>query len=83
TPSVQPLPPGPISWRQLYTLNSEGSTANFDVQAFKDPEQLVRIVVPVLQSVNPAKLEQAINAVRARYQTLRQNAAAQPVQPLL
>ncbi|EUC44279.1 hypothetical protein COCMIDRAFT_98561 [Bipolaris oryzae ATCC 44560] len=81
TPSVQPLPPGPISWRQLYTLNSEGSTANFDVQNFKDPEQLVRIVVPVLQSVNPQKLEQAISAVRARYQTLRQNAASQPVQP--
>ncbi|XP_014555580.1 hypothetical protein COCVIDRAFT_101839 [Bipolaris victoriae FI3] len=81
TPSVQPLPPGPISWRQLYTLNSEGSTANFDVQNFKDPEQLVRIVVPVLQSVNPQKLEQAINAVRARYQTLRQNAANQPIQP--
>ncbi|EOA88885.1 hypothetical protein ACJQWK_05950 [Exserohilum turcicum] len=81
TPSVQPLPPGEVSWRQLYTLNSEGSTANFDVQNFKDPEQLVRIVVPVLQSVNPVKLEQAINAVRARYQTLRQNAANQPPPP--
>jgi len=61
TPSVQPLPPGEVSWRQLYTLNSEGSTANFDVQNFRDPEQLLRIVIPVLQSVNPAKLEQAIN----------------------
>jgi symplekin len=61
TPSVQPLPPGEVSWRQLYTLNAEGSTANFDVQNFRDPEQLLRIVVPVLQSVNPAKLEQAIN----------------------
>lgn len=61
TPSVQPLPPGEVSWRQLYTLNSEGSTANFDVQNFKDPEQLLRIVVPVLQSVNPQKLEQAIS----------------------
>jgi symplekin len=60
-PSVQPLPPGDVSWRQLYTLNNEGSTANFDVQAFKDPEQLLRIVVPVLQHVNAAKLEQAIN----------------------
>ncbi|KNG44124.1 mrna cleavage and polyadenylation specificity factor complex [Stemphylium lycopersici] len=81
TPSVQPLPPGEVSWRQLYTLNSEGSTANFDVQNFKDPEQLLRIVVPVLQSVNPQKLEQAISAVRARYQTLRQNAASLPAQP--
>lgn len=50
-----------MSWRQLYTLNAEGSTANFDVQNFRDPEQLLRIVVPVLQSVNPQKLEQAIN----------------------
>lgn len=61
TPSVQPLPPGEVSWRQLYTLNAEGSTANFDVQNFRDPEQLLRIVVPVLQSVNPQKLEQAIS----------------------
>ncbi|KAF1832390.1 hypothetical protein BDW02DRAFT_530038 [Decorospora gaudefroyi] len=77
TLSVQPLPPGEVSWRQLYTLNAEGSTANFDVQNFKDPEQLLRIVVPVLQSVNAAKLEQAINVVRSRYQTLRQTAASQ------
>ncbi|KAI4921527.1 hypothetical protein J4E85_008872 [Alternaria conjuncta] len=81
TPSVQPLPPGEVSWRQLYTLNAEGSTANFDVQNFRDPEQLLRIVVPVLQSVNPQKLEQAINAVRARYQTLKQTAPSRPVQP--
>ncbi|EDU50517.1 conserved hypothetical protein [Pyrenophora tritici-repentis Pt-1C-BFP] len=81
TPSVQPLPPGEVSWRQLYTLNSEGSTANFDVQNFRDPEQLLRIVIPVLQSVNPVKLEQAINAVRARYQILRQTAASQPQRP--
>jgi symplekin len=64
-PSVQPLPTGPISWRQLYTLNPEGSTVNFDVQAFKDPEQLLRIVVPVLQSVDAQKLDHAIN-VRER-----------------
>lgn len=60
-PVVQELPSGPVSWRQLYTLNEEGGTLNFDVQAFKDPEQLLRIVVPVLQSVDGAKLEQAIN----------------------
>ena len=61
THSVPALPPGPISWRQLFTLNPEGSTVNFDVQAFKDPEQLLRILVPVLQSVDGAKLEQATN----------------------
>ncbi|KAF2035801.1 hypothetical protein EK21DRAFT_53105 [Setomelanomma holmii] len=78
-PSVQPLPPGPISWRQLYTLNPEGSTVNFDVQAFKDPEQLLRIVVPVLQSVDAQKLDHAINIVRARYLSLSQAAAPPPV----
>jgi symplekin len=59
--SVPPLPAGDVSWRQLYTLNPEGSTVNFDVQAFKDPEQLLRIVVPVLQSVDAQKLDHAIN----------------------
>jgi hypothetical protein len=50
-----------VSWRQLYTLNPEGSTVNFDVQAFRDPEQLLRILVPVLQSVQAPKLDHAIN----------------------
>lgn len=61
SPTIPPLPPGPVSWRQLYTLNPEGSTVNFDVQAFKDPEQLLRILVPVLQSVDAQKLDHAIN----------------------
>jgi symplekin len=60
-PAVPPLPAGDVSWRQLYTLNPEGSTVNFDVQAFKDPEQLLRIVVPVLQHVDAQKLDHAIN----------------------
>lgn len=59
--SAPPLPPGDVSWKQLFTLNPEGSTVNFDVQAFKDPEQLLRIVVPVLQSVDAQKLDHAIN----------------------
>lgn len=58
-PPVQELPPGPVSYAQLYTLNAEG-TLNFDVQAFQDPGQLVRILVPVLQSVDEQKLKQAI-----------------------
>lgn len=60
--TIPPLPAGEVSWRQLYTLNPEGSsTVNFDVQMFKDPEQLLRIVVPVLQSVDAQKLDHAIN----------------------
>jgi symplekin len=60
-PIAPPLPSGPVSWRQLFTLNPEGSTVNFDVQAFRDPEQLVRILVPVLQSVDQVKLGHAMN----------------------
>lgn len=58
---VAPLPPGPVSYRQLYTLNAEGNAAAFDVQMFQDPEQLLRILVPVLQSIDEAKLGHAIN----------------------
>jgi hypothetical protein len=58
---IPPLPSGPVSWRQLYTLNPEGSTVNFDVQAFKEPERLLGILLPVLQSVDAMKLDQAIN----------------------
>lgn len=60
-PTAPPLPAGPVSWRQLFTLNPEGSTVNFDVQAFRDPDQLVRILVPVLQSVDQVKLGHALN----------------------
>lgn len=59
--SAPPLPPGPVSFRQLFTLNPDGNTANFDVQAFKDPEQLLRILVPVLQSIDETKLGNSIN----------------------
>ncbi|KAF2132687.1 hypothetical protein P153DRAFT_363974 [Dothidotthia symphoricarpi CBS 119687] len=81
-PPVPSLPPGPVSLRQLFTLNPEGSTVNFDVQAFKDPEQLLRIIVPILQSVDATKLNDALNIVRSRYLSLSQaaakSAAAQP-----
>ncbi|KAF2682397.1 hypothetical protein K458DRAFT_370230 [Lentithecium fluviatile CBS 122367] len=80
-PPVAPLPPGPVSYRQLYTLNAEGNKAAFDVQMFQDPEQLLRILVPVLQSIDEVKLGHAINAVRSRYLALSKaapNAAPAP-----
>jgi symplekin len=67
--SVPDLPPGPVSFRQLFTLNPDGNTANFDVQAFKDPEQLLRILVPVLQSIDETRLGNSIN-VRDKLQSL-------------
>ncbi|ORY08196.1 hypothetical protein BCR34DRAFT_13667 [Clohesyomyces aquaticus] len=76
TQNVPPLPPGPVSYRELFTLDPNGGPA-FDVQAFQDPEQLLSILVPVLQSIDATKLGDAINAVRARYLAL-QKAPPQP-----
>jgi symplekin len=73
---IPPLPPGPVSYRQLYTLDPNASTANFDVQVFQDQQQLLRILVPILQSIDEKKLGDAINAVRFRYLSLAERKAS-------
>lgn len=63
-PAPQPastLPPGPVSYRQLFTLNANSSAAHFDVQAFQDPEQLVMLTVRLLQSAEESQLTNAMN----------------------
>ncbi|KAF2013097.1 hypothetical protein BU24DRAFT_424082 [Aaosphaeria arxii CBS 175.79] len=81
--SIPRLPPGPVSYRQLYTIDADSNTANFDVQAFKDPEQLLKIVLLVLRSIDETKLGNAINIVRSRYLDLSKDSirTALPVQP--
>ncbi|KAF2634963.1 hypothetical protein P280DRAFT_438026 [Massarina eburnea CBS 473.64] len=64
---VTTLPPGPVSYRQLFTLNPDNSIANFDVQVFKDPEQLIVLVVHLLQKIDEAQLGNAINVIRSRW----------------
>ncbi|KAF1996256.1 hypothetical protein P154DRAFT_525691 [Amniculicola lignicola CBS 123094] len=70
TPPIPALPAGPVSYRELFTLSTDANTALFDVKMFQDPEQLLRIVVPVLHSIDEAKLTNAINIIRSRYLTL-------------
>ena len=61
-----PLPAGPVSIAQLYTLTREESLKSFDVQLIAlDP--VVRITSSVFQRVDAAHLDIAINAVRSRY----------------
>lgn len=56
---IPPLPLGPVSVAQLFTLTQEESRKSFDVQAI--PVELVsRIVVPLLASIDSAQLENAI-----------------------
>lgn len=55
-----PLPSGPVSFAQLFTLTQEPSQKSFDVQAI--PFDLVqRIVVPILGAVRQDQLDNAMN----------------------
>ncbi|GIJ90747.1 hypothetical protein Asppvi_009709 [Aspergillus pseudoviridinutans] len=74
---IPPLPPGPISYAQLYTLTEDSGLSSFDVKQLP-PDLLVKIAVPVLARVDPSALMQAVEAIRGRYQTLSQQQAAKP-----
>ncbi|KAL1633214.1 hypothetical protein SLS56_003077 [Neofusicoccum ribis] len=70
TPSgFPPLGPGPVSYAQLYTLTQDEGSRNFDVQAIPI-DLVVRILVPILHSIDKPQLDNAINAVRSRYLSL-------------
>ncbi|EKG22268.1 Armadillo-like helical protein [Macrophomina phaseolina MS6] len=66
---IPPLGPGPVSYAQLYTLTRDEGSRNFDVQSIPI-ELVVGILVPLLQSIDKTRLDNAINAVRSRYLTL-------------
>ncbi|KAJ9326167.1 hypothetical protein DTO027B5_5228 [Paecilomyces variotii] len=75
---IPPLPPGQISYAQLYTLTEDVGLSTFDVKQLPI-DLIVKITVPVLGRVDQGALTQAIEAVRSRYQTLssRQQATQQ------
>lgn len=60
-PAVAPLPPGPVSYRQLFTIDPENAAANFDVKMFQDPALVQQILIPILQSIDEKKLLEATN----------------------
>ena len=61
-----PLPAGPVSVAQLFTLTNDPRAAGFHVEAI--PQQFVAQLIPhLLTAVDPAKLDTAINVVRARF----------------
>ncbi|EAW15122.1 RNA-processing protein PTA1 [Aspergillus clavatus NRRL 1] len=74
---VPPLPAGPISWAQLYTLTEDSGLSSFDVNQLP-ADLLVKIAVPVLARVDQFALTQAVEAIRTRYKTLCQQQAARP-----
>ncbi|KAF2088307.1 hypothetical protein K490DRAFT_73252 [Saccharata proteae CBS 121410] len=63
---VPPLPPGPITTAQLFTLTQDEALRNFDVQAIPiDP--LIAILVPLMRNIDQGQLDNAVNAIRSRY----------------
>lgn len=74
-----PLPPGPVSYAQLFTLAPPGNSTSFDVSVIP-ADLILKLLVPLLHSIDSQKLDQAINLVRARYAAVSKaqaNSAAQ------
>lgn len=57
---IPPLPPGPTSYDQLFTLTQDIDLSSFDVQQLP-PDLLVKITVPLLAQVNQSMLTQAVD----------------------
>ncbi|KAI1977768.1 hypothetical protein LOZ53_004874 [Ophidiomyces ophidiicola] len=66
---VPPLPAGPTSYAQLFTLTEDVGLTSFDVKQLP-ADLLVKITVPVLQRIDAEALDQAIGAVRSRFLTI-------------
>ncbi|KAL9627585.1 MAG: hypothetical protein Q9204_006463, partial [Flavoplaca sp. TL-2023a] len=75
-PGPPPLPPGPVSHAQLFTLSGERGLTSFDVTQLPI-DLIVRITVPVLHRIEQSAVDAAISAVRSRYLTLKKTQAAQ------
>ena len=57
---VPPLPQGPVSVKDLFTLGTNNAAVSFDVSAI--PVDIVsKIIVPLLQSIDQIRLDHAIN----------------------
>jgi symplekin len=69
--SVPPLPPGPTSYAQLFTLTADEGLRAFDVTMLP-VDLIVRITVPIYQSIDSVGLDAALNAIRSRMMTLSQ-----------
>ena len=61
----EPLPPGPASLAQLFTLTKDPALATFDVTSLT-LDIMVRIIPPVLVRIDQQALDQALSHVRAR-----------------
>ncbi|KAI4200586.1 MAG: hypothetical protein LQ350_003833 [Teloschistes chrysophthalmus] len=75
-----PLPPGPISHAQLFTLTADRGLSSFDVTQLP-LDLIVRITLPVLHHIDQEALDLAVSAVRSRIQMVKKVQAAQAQVP--
>ena len=75
--AIPPLPPGPASLKQIFTLTTDQDLANFDVMSLP-PQLMVNITLPVLARVDHQALVEAVNHVRARFLSLTSPSANSP-----
>ncbi|CRG92164.1 mRNA cleavage and polyadenylation specificity factor complex subunit pta1 [Talaromyces islandicus] len=78
---IPPLPPGPTSYAQLYTLTEDAGLSTFDVKQLP-PDLIVKIAVAVLGRVDSNALHQATEGIRSRYQSLVAQQAKQTQVPV-
>lgn len=57
---IPPLPPGPTSLNQLFTLTQDIGLSSFDVKQLP-PDLVLKIAVPLLAQVNQSLLTQAVD----------------------
>lgn len=57
---IPPLPPGPISYQQLFKITEDAGLSSFDVKQLPI-DLLVKIVVPLLARVDQSVMTQAID----------------------
>ncbi|KAL8872737.1 MAG: hypothetical protein Q9174_001676 [Haloplaca sp. 1 TL-2023] len=75
-PPPPPLPPGPVSHAQLFTLTGDRGLSSFDVTQL--PVDLVaRITLPILHHIDQSTLDAAIGDVRSRLHALKKRQAAE------
>jgi len=65
-PDIPPLPPGPNSLKDIFTLTKDPALANFDVMSLPF-DLMTRITLPVLQRIDQQALNQAVDHVRTRW----------------
>lgn len=74
-PGYPPLPSGPVSLAQLWTLTNDPRTAGFHVERL--PSQVVTQLIPaVVQSIPQTKIDEAVNMIRSRWLNLSKQASA-------